>query len=73
MNRDDVKARIVKINASLTRLRDKAQGLTQFDMFGNSLCNQDNLFGDPLPEIRTEVNSLLSEREKLEEMLCQNL
>ena len=74
MTKDDAKTRIQKINASLAKLRARAQELTQFDIFGNSLCNQSNMFGDSLPEIRQQVNSLLSEREKLEEIFtCETV
>ena len=61
--------RLKTINNSIAKLRRRAEDMTQLNVFGNSQCNQNEMFGGSLPEIRARVNALLEEKQEIEEKL----
>ena len=63
----DTEKRLAVLEKDIAKLRQKAEGLTQLDIFGNSPCNQSNMFGNGLQEIRTRVNQLLDEQQEIRE------
>ena len=63
----DTEKRLAVLEKDIAKLRKKAEGLTQLDVFGNSPCTQSNMFGNGLQEIRTRVNQLLDEQQEIRE------
>jgi len=61
----DTEKRLAILEKDIAKLRRKAENLTQLDVFGNSPCNQSNMFGDELPSIREKINQLLEEKMNL--------
>jgi len=57
--------RLEEIDKELSKLRIKAQGIQQRDLFKET--NQSNMFGSELPAIRARVNLLIEEKELLDE------